>query len=591
MKAPRRADRPAEQPSSGHLPVLGPLRTMPVSLHDPLPRQSFAIASVVAALGTLCLSALLTVGCAARDDLDSDSAPASQDLGASVLRPPDGLGLQPVALPDFSEMSEPVEQQMRTRLSSLETRITDRSTAPSELGDAYGQMGMLLLAAARLAAAEACLLNAQLLMPDDVRWPYYLGRLYDANGALEQSIRAYERAVELQPTEISTQVLLGEVLLAQGQTDRAEEVFARAVERHPDSAVARYGIGRVALAQRDHARAVEQLEQALALAPTATSVHYPLALAYRGLGDTERADTHLQQRGDIESLTPDPLRRALDELLESANAYNIRGGRALEVGNLSAAAEYFRQGLALAPSDPSLRQQLGIALYQLGDAKGALQQFERVVRESPGHIETQYSLGVLLAGDGRHQEAIARFSAALEYDPGYLQAREQLADVLARSGRPAESLAHYDRVLEIDPTLADATFGSAMALVRLERYAAARDRLSQGLAVSPNEPTFKHALARLLAAAPDAGVRDGQRAMSLVEELVETQQSVMLGETAAMALAEMGFYDQAVAVQRDVMAAAEQGGLPADLARMAGNLALYEQRQPCRTPFTEDELP
>ena len=130
-----------------------------------------------------------------------------------------------------------------------------------------------------------------------------------------------------------------------------------------------------------------------------------------------------------------------------------------------------------------------------------------------------------------------------------------------------------------------------MALVRLQRYAAARDRLSEGLAVNPDEPTVKHALARLLAAAPDAGVRDGQRAMSLVEELVETQQSVMLGETAAMALAEMGIYDQAVAVQRDVMAAAEQGGLPADLSRIAGNLALYEQGPACRTPFTEDELP
>ncbi len=574
------------------MPVFGPPWTVPASLHNPRqPRRPFSIASV-ATLGTLCVSGLLTVGCA-DDDLDTDSAQASEDiedLGASVLQPPDGLGLQPVTLPDFSAMTETVERQMRTRIDSLQASIADRSTG-SELGDAYGQMGMLFLAAARLDAAEVCLLNAQVLMPGDVRWPYYLGRLYDANGALDESIPAFERAVELQPTDIATLVLLGEVLLAQGQTDRAEEVFARALEHQPNSAAARYGSGRVALAERDHARAVEQLERALALDPTATSVHYPLALAYRALGDTERVDTHLQQRGDIESLTPDPLRRALDELLESANAYNIRGGRALEVGNFGAAAEYFREGLELAPTDPSLRQRLGIALFQLGDADGAMQQFEQVVRESPEHIETQFSLGVLLAGNGRHEEAIARFSAALEYDPGYLQARVQLAGVLARSGRPDESLAHYNRVLEIDPTLGEARFGAAMALVRLQRYAAARDRLSEGLAVNPDEPTVKHALARLLAAAPDAGVRDGQRAMSLVEELVETQQSVMLGETAAMALAEMGFYDQAVDVQRDVMAAAEQGGLPADLSRMAGNLALYEQGQASRTAFTEDELP
>jgi len=266
-------------------------------------------------------------------------------------------------------------------------------------------------------------------------------------------------------------------------------VFARSLARRPSSAAARYGIGRVALAERDHTRAVEELERALAL-----DIHWrrvfttPLALAYRGLGDAESAEEHLQQRGDIESLTSDPLRRALDELLESANAYNIRGGRALEVGNYTVAADYFRRGLELAPPDPSLRQGLGVALFQLGDASGAMEQFEEVVRTSPEHTEAQFSLGVLLADRERNEEAIARFPAALEYDPGYLQAHLQMDGVLGRSGRPDESLEHFTRVLEIDPTLAEATFGSAMTLVRLHRYAGARDRLTEGLAVNPERP-------------------------------------------------------------------------------------------------------
>ena len=58
-----------------------------------------------------------------------------------------------------------------------------------------------------------------------------------------------------------------------------------------------------------------------------------------------------------------------------------------------------------------------------------------------------------------------------------------------------------------------------------------------------------------------------------------------------MALAEMGLYAQAIAVQKDIMAAAEQTGLTDPLPRMAENLAFYEQGQPSRTPFTEDELP
>ena len=102
---------------------------------------------------------------------------------------------------------------------------------------------------------------------------------------------------------------------------------------------------------------------------------------------------------------------------------------------------------------------------------------------------------------------------------------------------------------------------------------------------------FRHALARLLASAPDDRIRDGQRAMTLVEELLAEQQSFALGETAAMALAEMGLYNQAAAVQRDVMAAAREAGLADAVRRMTDNLALYEAGRPCRTPFTAAELP
>ena len=49
-----------------------------------------------------------------------------------------------------------------------------------------------------------------------------------------------------------------------------------------------------------------------------------------------------------------------------------------------------------------------------------------------------------------------------------------------------------------------------MALVRLRRFQEARDRLADGVKTYPDQPGFAHALARLLAAAPDARVRDGR---------------------------------------------------------------------------------
>ena len=107
----------------------------------------------------------------------------------------------------------------------------------------------------------------------------------------------------------------------------------------------------------------------------------------------------------------------------------------------------------------------------------------------------------------------------------------------------------------------------------------------------PDQPVFAHALARLLAAAPDARVRDGARARAITEALLATEQSLDLGETIAMTLAELGEFAQAVAVQRDGLAAAEQAGLDDVVTRMAVNLRRYERGEPCRTPWTAGELP
>jgi tetratricopeptide (TPR) repeat protein len=545
-------------------------------------------ARVVAGIGAVTwMCAVLAAACTSQ----KGAAPASS-IGAPVLKPPDGLGLRSVSLPDFSLIEEPMRAQLRERYSSSKLKIEDHRTTPAELSAAYGEMGKLLMAAQYLDAAESCYLNAQALAPGDRRWPYYLGHLYKIKGPLAKSVASFEQALQLQPSDVATLIWLGEVYLSQGRADAAEPLFAKALTLQPNSVAARFGAGRAALAKKDYARAAKYLEDALALGPRAANVHYPLAMAYRGLGQLGKAQAHLRQQGDSEILPADPLMQELDELLQSPMAYDLRGTRTLDIGDWAAAAALFRKGLELAPTNASLRHKLGTALFQMGDARGALEQFEEVVRMSPEYTKAHYSLGIILEASGKYDEAIDRFSTALKYGPGYVQARVRLAGVLRRSGRLQESLEQYDQVLKTDPSLSEAAFGYAMTLVRMQRHQEARDRLTGGMKVSPDQPVFAHALARLLAASPDHRVRDGRRAMALVNELRKKHQTIDLGETLAMAMAELGQYEQAAAVQRDVMAAAEQAGV-SDVARgiMVENLRLYERRQPCRTPWGDGELP
>jgi len=504
-----------------------------------------------------------------------------------------------VSLPDLSRADEAVQVQARERHAALLEKIKAGVKGP-ELGAAYGELGMLLQAAEHPEAAEPCYRNAQTLMPADPRWPYYLGRLYQTTGRAPQSEAAFARVLELQPDDVPTLVQLGRMYLDRGNPGAAEPLFARARAASPKSVAALAGLGQTALANRQYERAVEYLEAGLAADPRALSLHSPLANAYRALGNLQKAESHLKQWRNTDVPLPDPRKEALDALLESSLSYELRGVRALNGQDWKGAAALFRKGIALSPPDSAMRRslhhKLGTALWMLGDDRGAVAEFETVARLAPAEgvdessAKAHYSLGIVLASSGRAAPAIEHLTAALRYQPSYAEAHLALADLLRGSRRFAEALPHYESAVRINPRSAQGRIGYAITLVRLGRDVEARDWLADAIRLQPDQPDLAHALARVLAAAPDDRARDGKRALEIAQQLSATQKTGAVAETLAMALAEVGQYQDAVTVQRGALDAARRAGQPGAAARVTANLRLYERDRPCRMPWRDDEL-
>ena len=507
--------------------------------------------------------------------------------------------MREVTLPDLSRMDPAVQEQVRERYQSMLETIKRPDATAEERGRAYGGIGMLLHAGEYYAAAKPAYLNAQVLMPQEVRWPYFLAHLYKNQGDTAASMAAFNRVLELSPNDVPTLIWLGRGYLDQGQADKAEPMFERARQLAPQSPAVLVGLGQAALARRDYPRAVSTLEEAVKLNPSLLSVHSPLAQAYRGLGDTAKAEEHIKQWKNTEVLVPDPLRQEIDLALESGLSYELRGVRALEQRDFAAAEGFFKKGVAITPGTSglgrSLRHKLATALYMQGDVRGAMTWFEETLKMAPnsGIDETaakaHYSLGVLMASSGRSQDAISHLTAAVQFSPNYVEAYQALADALRRSGRVEQSLAQYNEALRINPKFADARFGYGMALVRLGRYREARDWFDDASRVNPDHPEFSYALARVLAAAPDDRVRDGQRALAIVERLLQGGKTIDLGETMAMALAERGQFADAVGIQRSLIEAAIRQGLEPIAKRLTVNLLRYERQQPCRVPWASDD--
>ena len=538
-------------------------------------------------------------------------APSSQAPAAAPTTSASTPGSRQVTLPDLSRVEPQVQQQAKERYDELQQALERPDATPAERGLAFGNLAMLLHAGEYYEAAEPAYLNARDLAPQDARWPYLLGHLHKSRGNPSQALADFTRALEITPNDVPTLVWLGRLYLDQGEPEKAQPLFERARVVAPRVVAVLAGLGQAALAQRDYPGAVAALEEALRVAPGTASVHSPLAMAYRGLGDMAKAEAHLKQWRNTDVLVPDPVRQQLDLSLQSGLSFELRGVRALEAASvaqtpgareqsLKAAEGFFREGIALAPGDTmlgrSLRHKLGTAFVLQGDVLGAVEQFEQVVRfaTDDGPDETaakaNYSLGVLSASAGRGGDAIRLLTAAVKFNPNYLEARQALADALTRAGRLAPALAQYQEIVRLNPRAGEARFGYAMALVRQKRYREAKDWLMESTRVLPDQPVHRHALARLLAAAPDDTVRDGAQAVAIMEQLTAADDQPPLKETKAMAYAEVGRFTEAVYHQRQILDTALGLGLAADAQRLRENLRLYESGKACRTPWPGNDV-
>ena len=440
------------------------------------------------------LLAALTTGCMWSDEPASTTSP---DRAA-----PDSQTLAAVSLPDLSPLKASIQDRVRQRYSSLRL-LVNTGAPPAELADAHGALGLILMATNYPDAAATCYLHAQALMPEDMRWPYYLGQLHTYTGNVVRAAEFFERAVELQPTDVAALVSLGQARLVQGRPEAAEPLFGQAALLDPSSAAALAGLGRAALASGDHARATEYLQRALDSDRKATSLHVPLAMAYRALERLDQADAHLQQRGDGVPTLHDPLMEEFRQGLLSAETFVRRGVDALNTGRPSKAAEIFRTAIAVEPDNPELRQWLATTLFTVGDIPGAVEQLEETLRRSPEFPNAHFGLGSILFSNGQYLEAAERFTAAVTYDPAYLEARIGLADALRAAGRLEESLPHYEQVVATAPRFTEAWTGGAEALVSLEHYEEARGWLAEARNLYPNRQELVR-LAETVAAATAA---------------------------------------------------------------------------------------
>lgn len=490
--------------------------------------------------------------------------------------------VQPIRWPDVSKLEESVREQIENAQKSLTAVTKDPAKSAAELSEAYGNLGQLYHAYSLTAPARDCYRNAMLLARSDFRWPYLLAKLAQQEGRFEDAIHYYGRVLPLRSDYLPAYVNLGNVFLELNRLDEAKNCFNAALTLDENNAATHYGLGQIAMSRRNYTDAVQHFETTLIQAPGANRVHYSLAMAYRGLGNTEKVKAHLAQQGTVGVRVSDPLVDGFQDRIAGERVYLSRGKLAFEAQRYAEAAAEFRKAVAAKPNSVTPRVNLGAALTQLGDLDAAAEQFREAIRIEPEKGNAHYNLAVILSRQNKPDEAISHLQSALKMEPNDLGARFLLAQQLAKSERFDEALAEVARVVQSDPNNEAAVLEQVKLLYRKQQFKQALDALERAHAQYPRKVRTVVMLAYFLATSPARELRDGTRALDLARRAYEATGSLQHGALISMALAELGRCNEAAEQQRKFVETAERSGNKDLFARFSADLKRYEGAQSCR---------
>jgi len=473
-----------------------------------------------------------------------------------------------------------VAEQIRALEDSLAGLANTKDLSKPQLAQAYGELGQLYHAYELIESAEACYRNANRLSPDNYRWVHLGGRLKEAAGDASLAVKLFEDAVNQNPRYTASALHLGDVYRGLNRHDEARKAYQTVLALDPDSAAAFRGLGETALSEQKYAEAVENLTKALELTPQANRLHYSLGMAYRGLGDLDKAKEELARRGPVGVRGSDPLFDEVEALRRGERVQLIQGRMAFAARRYKQAAEFFRKAVEAEPTSARARINLGAALGQSGDLDGALQQYQAVLQTEPNNETARFNTGVLLVRGGKAAEAAEHFQAVVAVSPDDLEANRELAKSLVKSGRAADAIVPYQKVAASDPDDEIALTSLTTLLVNAGRPQEALDLLEKAHEKYPDRGITAHALARILAASPDAKLRDAARALELAKSVFNARQEVFHGETVALALAELGRCEEAAKWQQQLIDAIQTSNQKPS-ARFVSALERYRKGAPC----------
>jgi tetratricopeptide (TPR) repeat protein len=215
------------------------------------------------------------------------------------------------------------------------------------------------------------------------------------------------------------------------------------------------------------------------------------------------------------------------------------------------------------------------------DVDEALARFSDAIRLDPENALAYYYRGGILFGRNEFDRAFADFSKSIRLDPHSGRAFFARATIYTRRKDFDLAIADLSEAIRLEPENSFYLNNRAFVHRQQHEYELAIADYEDAIRLMPEHDAPAGGLAWILATCPDAGMRDGARAVKLATracEITHWKDRIAL-ETLAAACAECQDFPAAVQLQQQALALR---GDPNRIAEGRLRLKLFEDEQPFR---------
>jgi tetratricopeptide (TPR) repeat protein len=219
--------------------------------------------------------------------------------------------------------------------------------------------------------------------------------------------------------------------------------------------------------------------------------------------DTAQRDSalSLEQQGDVGGAEA-AWRSVLKNHPGDAEAYAHLGLLEARQEHYKEAVPLYRKAIALNPSMPGLRLNLGLSQFKGGEMRGAVETFEFLLKKtpqpSPDHLRIATLAGLAHYGVGEYAAAVPYLKEATAADPQNLPFRLTLAQSCLWSKQYQCVLDVYREITTLNADSAEADMLAGEALDEMKDKPAAAEQFRAAVKADPKMPNVHFGLGYLL---------------------------------------------------------------------------------------------